>query len=37
LYDVKKKFSKESLKMGLNQNVDSQGIIESLKVLWEKD
>ncbi len=37
LYDVKKRFSKESLKMGLGNGQNNEALADCLKTLWEKD
>ncbi len=37
LYDLKKRFSKENLKMGLTNGQDNEILANCLNPLWEKD
>jgi hypothetical protein len=37
IYEVRKKFSKESLKMGTAANLNTSALSQSLQPLWQKD
>ena len=37
IYEVRKKFSKESLKMGTITNLNTSALSRSLQPLWQKD